>query len=137
MPDRPFGRRSLLRGAGALTAATLGSGAPWTAGCAPDDKDALTFFFAANPDERDVRMRIIDEFQRRHPGIKVRPVLSAPGVMQQLATFCAGGKCPDVMMAWDLKCRRRHLMSYADPRNMPMTSVMVHSDNAFGVVWSA
>jgi hypothetical protein len=29
------------------------------------------------------------------------------------------------------------VMSYADPRNMPMTSVMVHSDNAFGVVWSA
>ena len=76
--------------------------APWTAGCAPDDEDALTFFFAANPDERDVRMRIVDEFQRRHPDIKVRPVLSAPGVMQQLATFCAGGKCPDVMMAWDL-----------------------------------
>ena len=47
-------------------------------------------------------MRIVDEFQRRHPDIKVRPVLSAPGVMQQLATFCAGGKCPDVMMAWDL-----------------------------------
>jgi multiple sugar transport system substrate-binding protein len=99
MLDRPFGRRSLLRGAGALTTASL---APWTAGCAPDDKDALTFFFAANPDERDVRMRIVDEFQRRHPDIKVRPVQSAPGVMQQLATFCAGGKCPDVMMAWDL-----------------------------------
>ncbi len=99
MLDRPFGRRNLLRGAGALTAASL---APWSAGCAPDDKDALTFFFAANPDERDVRMRIVDEFQRRHPDIKVRPVLSAPGVMQQLATFCAGGKCPDVMMAWDL-----------------------------------
>jgi ABC-type glycerol-3-phosphate transport system substrate-binding protein len=99
MLDRPFGRRSLLRGAGALTAASL---APWTAGCAPDDDNALTFFFASNPDERDVRMRIVDEFQRRHPDIKVRPVLSGPGGMQQLATFCAGGKCPDVMMAWEL-----------------------------------
>jgi multiple sugar transport system substrate-binding protein len=98
MLDKPFGRRSLLRGAGALTAASL---APSAAGCAPDD-DALTFFFAANPDERDARMRIVDEFQRRHPDIKVRAVLSAPGVMQQLSTFCAGGKCPDVLMAWEL-----------------------------------
>jgi ABC-type glycerol-3-phosphate transport system substrate-binding protein len=99
MLDKPFGRRGLLRGAGALTAASL---APWAAaGCAPDD-DALTFFFAANPDERDRRMRIVDEFQRRHPDIKVRPVLSGPGVMQQLSTFCAGGVCPDVLMAWEL-----------------------------------
>jgi multiple sugar transport system substrate-binding protein len=98
MLDKPFGRRSLLRGAGALAAASM---APWTAGCAPDD-DALTFFFAANPDERDARMRIVDEFRRRHPDIKVRPVLSGPGGMQQLATFCAGGKCPDVLMAWEL-----------------------------------
>jgi putative transposase len=44
---------------------------------------------------------------------------------------------PNMLLVADLKCRRRHLMSYADPRNMPMTSVMVHSDNAFGVIWSA
>ena len=62
----------------------------------------MTFFFAANPDERDARIRVVDEFPRRHPDIKVRPVLSAPGVMQQLSTFCAGGRCPDVLMAWDL-----------------------------------
>lgn len=98
MLDKPFARRGLLRGAGALTAASM---APWAAGCAPEE-DALTFFFAANPDERDARIRIVDEFTRRHPDIKVRPVLSAPGVMQQLSTFCAGGKCPDVLMAWDL-----------------------------------
>ncbi|OJZ74609.1 ABC transporter [Mycobacterium paraffinicum] len=98
MLDKPFARRGLLRGAGALTAASI---APWAAGCAPEE-DALTFFFAANPDERDARIRIVDEFTRRHPDIKVRPVLSAPGVMQQLSTFCAGGKCPDVLMAWDL-----------------------------------
>ncbi len=98
MLDKQFGRRSLLRGAGALTAASL---APWAAGCAPDD-DALTFFFAANPEEREARMRIVDEFQRRHPDIKVRAVLSGPGVMQQLSTFCAGGRCPDVLMAWEL-----------------------------------
>ncbi|UXA04831.1 sugar ABC transporter substrate-binding protein [Mycobacterium sp. SMC-2] len=98
MLDKPFARRGLLRGAGALTAASL---APWAAGCAPQE-DALTFFFAANPDERDARIRIVDEFQRRHPDIKVRPVLSAPGVMQQLSTFCAGGRCPDVLMTWEL-----------------------------------
>ncbi len=98
MLDKPFGRRSLLRGAGALTAASV---APWWSGCAPDD-DALTFFFAANPEERDARMRIVDEFCRRHPDIKVRAVLSGPGVMQQLSTFCAGGRCPDVLMAWEL-----------------------------------
>jgi ABC-type glycerol-3-phosphate transport system substrate-binding protein len=99
MGDKPLGRRSLLRGAGALAVASL---APWTGGCASDDDDALTFFFAANPDERDARMRIIDEFQRRHPDIKVRVLLSAGSAMQQLATFCAGGKCPDVLMAWEL-----------------------------------
>jgi multiple sugar transport system substrate-binding protein len=98
MLTKPFGRRSLLRGAGALTAASL---APWAAGCAPDD-NALTFFFAANPDEAAARMRVVDEFQRRHPDIKIRAELSAPGVMQQLSTFCAGGKCPDVMMTWEL-----------------------------------
>lgn len=46
-------------------------------------------------------MRIIDEFARRHPDIKVRAVLSGPGVMQQLSTFCVGGKCPDVLMTWN------------------------------------
>lgn len=64
--------------------------------------DALTFFFAANPDELRPRMRVVNEFQRRYPDIKVRALLSGPGVMQQLATFCAGGKCPDVLMAWEL-----------------------------------
>ena len=91
-------RRSLLRGAGALAVSSLATSA---AGCASDD-DAVTFFFSANPEERDARLRVVDEFHRRHPDIRVRPVLSGPGVMQQLSTFCAGGKCPDVIMAWDL-----------------------------------
>ncbi|BBX73305.1 sugar ABC transporter substrate-binding protein [Mycobacterium shinjukuense] len=98
MFDEPLRRRTLLRGAGALTAAAL---APWAAGCGSGD-DALTFFFAANPDEIRPRMRVVNEFQRRHPDITVRPLLSGPGVMQQLSTFCAGGKCPDVLMAWEL-----------------------------------
>jgi multiple sugar transport system substrate-binding protein len=100
MLGKPFGRRTLLRGAGALTAAAL---APSAAGCASDDdENALTFFFSANPDEANARMRVINEFQRQHPDIKVRPLLSGPGVMQQLSTFCAGGKCPDVLMSWEL-----------------------------------
>jgi multiple sugar transport system substrate-binding protein len=98
MLDKPFGRRSLLRGAGALTAASL---VPSAASCASDD-NALTFFFAANPDEAAARMRVVGEFQRRHPDIKVRPVRSGPGIMQQLSTFCAGGVCPDVLQAWEL-----------------------------------
>ena len=51
MLTKPFGRRSLLGGAGALTAAAL---VPWTGGCASDD-DAITFFFSANPDEAAAR----------------------------------------------------------------------------------
>ncbi|MEM6108622.1 sugar ABC transporter substrate-binding protein [Mycobacterium sp. 050272] len=98
MLDKPFGRRSLMRGAGAVAAAAL---APWAGGCASDD-DALTFFFAANPDEAAARLRVVAEFERRHPDIKVRAVRSGPGVMQQLSTFCAGGKCPDVLQTWDL-----------------------------------
>jgi multiple sugar transport system substrate-binding protein len=97
MSDEPFARRTLLRGAGALGASSL---ALWPQACAGRD-DALSFFFAANPEEADARMRIVDAFTRRHPDIKVRPLLSAPDPMQQMSTFCAGGKCPDVLMAWE------------------------------------
>ncbi len=97
MFDRPFGRRELLRSAGVIGASAL---APWVGGCGGDG-DGLTFFFAANPDEADARLRIIDEFRRRHPDIKVAALLSGPGAMQQITTFCAGGKCPDVLMVWE------------------------------------
>lgn len=97
MVDTPFGRRALLRGAGVLGAASLTLG---SSGCAPEN-DALTFFFAANPEEADARMRVVDAFARRHTGIKVRMLLSGPNPMQQVSTFCAGGKCPDVLMAWE------------------------------------
>jgi multiple sugar transport system substrate-binding protein len=96
--DQPFGRRTLLRGAGVLGAASLGL---WSAGCGDDD-DALTFFFQANPEEADARLRIVQAFQRANPDIRVRTVLSGPDPMQQMSTFCAGGKCPDVLMAWEL-----------------------------------
>ncbi|HUO38758.1 MAG TPA: sugar ABC transporter substrate-binding protein [Mycobacterium sp.] len=99
MFDKPFRRRTLLRGAGALAASSVG---PWLSGCAGEDDDALTFFFQANPEEADARLRIIAEFCRRHPEIKVRTVLSGPDPMQQMSTFCAGGRCPDVLMAWEL-----------------------------------
>lgn len=97
MFDQPFGRRALLRGAGALGAASL---ALWPAGCGPDD-DALTFFFAANPEEADARLRVVDAFRRSHPAIKVRTLLSGPDPLQHISTYCAGGKCPDVLMAWE------------------------------------
>ncbi|WP_264991173.1 ABC transporter substrate-binding protein, partial [Mycobacterium kiyosense] len=98
MFDEPLGRRGLMKAAGAVAVTAL---APWSVGCAADE-DALTFFFAANPDEIRPRMRVVNEFQRRHPDIKVRALLSGPGVMQQLSTFCAGGRCPDVLMTWEL-----------------------------------
>ena len=96
--DRQFDRRTLLRGAGALGAASL---ALWPTACSSQD-DALTFFFAANPEEADARQRVVDAFQRRHPDIKVRTLLSGPDALQHMSIYCAGGKCPDVLMAWDL-----------------------------------
>jgi multiple sugar transport system substrate-binding protein len=95
--DKPFGRRTLLLGAGALGATSL---APCLIGCAPDD-DALTFFFAANLEEAAARLRVVDAFQRLHPDIKVRTLLSGPNPIQQTSTYCVAGKCPDVLMAWD------------------------------------
>lgn len=96
--EQPLTRRALLRGAGALGAAAL---APWPAGCGDGDDGALTFFFAANPEEADTRLKIIDAFQARHRDIKVRTVLAGGDATQQMSTFCAGGKCPDVLMAWE------------------------------------
>jgi multiple sugar transport system substrate-binding protein len=73
----------------------------WTTGCSSED-DALTFFFGANPEEADARQRVVDAFARRHPDIKVRTLLSGPDALQHMSIYCAGGKCPDVLMAWDL-----------------------------------
>ncbi|MDT5205023.1 MAG: multiple sugar transport system substrate-binding protein [Mycobacterium sp.] len=94
---RPFDRRTLLRGAGAIGAAST---ALWSTACSSDD-DALTFFFAANPEEADARLRVVDAFRRRHPDIKVRTLLSGPDALQHVSIYCAGGKCPDVLMAWE------------------------------------
>ncbi|UGT38712.1 sugar ABC transporter substrate-binding protein [Nocardia yamanashiensis] len=91
----PFDRRTLLRSAaaGAVLAA---------AGCGGGDEDAVTFFFQARPEEARTRLRIIEEFQRRRPDIKIRTIMSGPDPLQQMLTYCAGGKCPDVLMAWEL-----------------------------------
>jgi multiple sugar transport system substrate-binding protein len=99
MLDKPLGRRTVLRGAAVLGAASL---APWPTACGRDGDDALTFFFQANPEEADARLRIVDAFSHAHRDIAVRTVLSGPDPMQQMSTFCAGGKCPDVLMAWEL-----------------------------------
>jgi multiple sugar transport system substrate-binding protein len=122
MFDKPFGRRALLRGAGALGAASL---AMWPTGCGPDD-DALTFFFAANPEEADARLRIVDAFQRRHPDIKARTVLSGPDPLQHISTYCAGGKCPDVLMAWEFT-----YAGFADRGVLLDLNTMLARDKAF------
>lgn len=122
MPEKPFGRRTLFRGAGVLGAASL---VPWPAGCGGGD-DALTFFFAANPEEADARMQIVDAFARRHPDIKVRTVLAGPDPMQEMSTFCAGGKCPDVLMAWELA-----YAGFADRGVLLNLDTMLANDHAF------
>ncbi|MFE9578345.1 ABC transporter substrate-binding protein [Nocardia sp. NPDC006044] len=90
----PVRRRTLL---GSALAAPLLS----ATGCGSPD-DALTFFFQARPEEARVRLTIIDEFQKRHPDIRIRTIMSGPDPQQQLLTYCAGGRCPDVVMAWEL-----------------------------------
>ncbi|MFI5777971.1 ABC transporter substrate-binding protein [Nocardia sp. NPDC051570] len=76
--------------------------APLLAGCDTGDDEAVTFFFQARPEEARARLRIIEEFGKRHPDIRIRPVASGPDPLQQMLTYCAGGKCPDVLMAWEL-----------------------------------
>jgi multiple sugar transport system substrate-binding protein len=88
----------LLRGAAAIGTAST---ALWSTACSSDDDDALTFFFAANPEEADARLRVVDAFRRKHPEIKVRTLLSGPDALQHVSIYCAGGKCPDVLMAWE------------------------------------
>lgn len=98
--DGVLGRRALLRaGAGIGAAMAL---PPSTAGCGNSDDDALTFFFQAVPEEAKARLRVIDAFRKLHPDIKIRVLLSGPNPQQQVLTYCAGGKCPDVIMAWEL-----------------------------------
>ena len=119
----------MLRGAAVLGAASL---TPWQTACGEDGDDALTFFFQANPEEADARMRIIDAFSRAHPDIAVRTVLSGPDPMQQMSTFCAGGKCPDVLMAWELT-----YAGLADRGVLLDLSTMLARDRAFAAELNA
>jgi multiple sugar transport system substrate-binding protein len=129
MLDKPFGRRTLLRSAAVLGAAAV---TPWPSACSRDREDALTFFFQANPEEADARMRIVDAFRRAHPDIAVRTVLSGPDPMQQMSTFCAGGKCPDVLMAWELT-----YAGLADRGVLLDLSTMLSADRAFAAQLNA
>jgi multiple sugar transport system substrate-binding protein len=111
-----------LLGAGVLGAAAL---APWPAGCGRDE-DALTFFFQANPEEAAARLRVIDAFRRAHPDIKVRTVMSGPDPEQHMSTYCAGGKCPDVLMAWEFT-----YAVFADRGVLLDLNAMLAQDTAF------
>jgi hypothetical protein len=44
---------------------------------------------------------------------------------------------PNMLVVADVKCRLRHLTSYADPRNMPTLLAMVFCGNYFGPLRSA
>jgi multiple sugar transport system substrate-binding protein len=121
-PDKPLGRRAFLRGAGAFGAAAL---APWPTGCSRDE-DALTFYFGANPEEAAARLRVIDVFQRLNPDIKVRALWSGMDPLQQVSTYCAGGMCPDVLMAWE-----SHYSVFADRGVLLDLNTMLAQDKAF------
>ncbi|HQZ36139.1 MAG TPA: hypothetical protein PK020_17055 [Ilumatobacteraceae bacterium] len=60
--------------------------------------------------------------QRTHPANKI-PELMA---MQ-----------PNQIWSWDIKCRHRHLMSYADVGTMPILALMCCGSRGSGVDWSA
>ncbi|WP_069159938.1 ABC transporter substrate-binding protein [Nocardia altamirensis] len=90
-------RRTVLAGGAALGAALA---APALTGC-DTDANALTFFFQAAPAEAQVRRQIIEAFGRLHPDIEIRVQLSGPDPQQQILTYCAGGKCPDILMQWE------------------------------------
>lgn len=109
-----LGRRAVLRGAAAVGAALA---VPAAGGCADDD-DTLTFFFQAKPDEARVRLQIVDEFRKLHPDIKIRTQLAGPDPQQQILTYSAGGKCPDVLMAWESYSRLADLGVLSDLNTM-------------------
>ena len=44
-----------------------------------------------------------------------------------------GPPAPNRLWVADLKCRRRHFISYADPRNMPMVLAMVQASGSVEV----
>lgn len=124
----PVGRREFLYAAAGFGAALA---VPALGGCDSDD-DALTFFFQADPAEADGRQRVIDEFARRNPDLRIRTLLSGPDPMQQMLTFCAGGKCPDVLMAWE-----QTFAGLADRGVLLDLNIMLDRDPAFAAELTA
>ena len=87
----------------------------------------------------------VERLMRRHgwQGVRrqksVRTTIADPAAVRppDLVDRQFGVPAPNRLLVADIKCRRRHFRSYADVRIMPMTSAMVCSGKAFGVVWSA
>nr|WP_232535323.1 sugar ABC transporter substrate-binding protein [Nocardia terpenica] len=122
-------RRALLGGAAALGASLA---LPGLSACG-SDPDALTFFFQAAPNEAKVRMQIIEAFGRLHPEIKIQVQMSGPDPQQQILTYCAGGKCPDVLMEWESYSRFAELGVLYDLNKMldkdPAYAARLHADS--------
>ncbi|MBB5917735.1 multiple sugar transport system substrate-binding protein [Nocardia transvalensis] len=114
-------RRTLLRGAAVAGAAAT---VPALSGCS-DDSDGLTFFFQAAPEEAKVRRQIIDAFAKVRPDIPIRVQMSGIDPQQQILTYCAGGKCPDVLMQWESYSRFAELGVLQD------LNVMLDRDPAY------
>ncbi len=73
-----------------------------SAAATPLPSGTLNFFFGANPDEAKTRQKVIDAFTAQFPGVTVKTKVAGTDPLQELLTACAGGSCPDVMMAWEL-----------------------------------
>ncbi|WP_024803926.1 sugar ABC transporter substrate-binding protein [Nocardia sp. BMG51109] len=107
-------RRALLRGAVVAGAAAT---VPGVSGCSGDPNE-LTFFYQATPDEATVRLRIIEEFAKVRPDISIRVQMAGVDPQQQILTYCAGGKCPDVLMQWESYSRFAELGVLQDLNGM-------------------
>lgn len=87
--------------AAAAETTAAGSTAATTAS-ATELSGELTFYFAAGPDEAKARQKVIDAFVAKHPGLKINNSLAGQDSVQQVLTACAGGACPDVIMAFEV-----------------------------------
>ena len=69
-----------------------------------------------------------------------RPVTTVAGDVSDLPDLVARdftSATPGTKLVGDITCRRRHVMSYADLRTMPMLLAMVVVGQGFGAGWSA
>lgn len=101
-------RRRFLQGVAGVTA-SLAAASTVTA-CSGGGGDSsggakegtLSFYFGASPEEAKTRKKVIAAFEQKFPKIKIKTQVAGTDPLQQLLTSCAGGKCPDVMMSWEL-----------------------------------